>query len=52
MLLSQSPFLVRLLLWSIAKLLFVFRVEPKRMPYGVTSILKDVDGNCLVLSSK
>jgi hypothetical protein len=29
-----------------------FVMEPKRMPYGTTSIFKDVDGNCLVLSSK
>jgi|SRR5215469_3804159 len=29
-----------------------FVLEPKRMPYGTTSIFKDLDGNCLVLSSK
>jgi catechol 2,3-dioxygenase-like lactoylglutathione lyase family enzyme len=29
-----------------------FVMEPKRMPYGTTSIFKDVDGNRLVLSSK
>lgn len=29
-----------------------FVLEPKRMHYGVTSIFKDPDGNCLVLSSK
>jgi catechol 2,3-dioxygenase-like lactoylglutathione lyase family enzyme len=29
-----------------------FVLEPKRMPYGTTSIFKDVDGNSLVLSSK
>jgi catechol 2,3-dioxygenase-like lactoylglutathione lyase family enzyme len=29
-----------------------FVMEPKRMPYGTTPISKDVDGNCLVLSSK
>jgi catechol 2,3-dioxygenase-like lactoylglutathione lyase family enzyme len=29
-----------------------FVLEPKKMPYGTTSIFKDVDGNCLVLSSK
>jgi predicted enzyme related to lactoylglutathione lyase len=29
-----------------------FVMQPKRMPYGTTSILKDVDGNCRVLSSK
>src|SRR5580704_17092510 len=29
-----------------------FVLEPKRMPYGTTSVFKDVDGNCLVLSSK
>src|SRR5215469_6893422 len=27
-------------------------MEPKKMPYGTTSIFKDADGNCLVLSSK
>jgi len=25
-----------------------FVIEPKRMPYGTTSIFKDVDGNCLL----
>jgi hypothetical protein len=29
-----------------------FVMEPKKMPYGTTSIFKDADGNCLVLSSK
>ena len=29
-----------------------FIMEPKRMPYGTTSIFKDIDGNHLVLSSK
>ena len=29
-----------------------FVMEPKRMPYGTTSVFKDIDGNCLVLSSK
>ena len=29
-----------------------FVMEPKRYPYGVTSIFKDPDGNALVLSSK
>jgi catechol 2,3-dioxygenase-like lactoylglutathione lyase family enzyme len=29
-----------------------FVMEPKRMAYGTTSIFKDMDGNCLVLSSK
>jgi len=29
-----------------------FVMEPKRFPYGATSIFKDVDGNCIVLSSK
>jgi len=29
-----------------------FVLEPKRMAYGTTSIFKDSDGNCLVLSSK
>jgi catechol 2,3-dioxygenase-like lactoylglutathione lyase family enzyme len=29
-----------------------FVMEPKRMPYGVTSIFKDIDGNRIVLSSK
>jgi catechol 2,3-dioxygenase-like lactoylglutathione lyase family enzyme len=29
-----------------------FVLEPIRQPYGTTSIFKDVDGNCLVLSSK
>ena len=29
-----------------------FVMEPKRHHYGMTSIFKDVDGNCLVLSSK
>ena len=29
-----------------------FVLEPKRQPYGVTSIFKDVDGNCIVLSSR
>jgi catechol 2,3-dioxygenase-like lactoylglutathione lyase family enzyme len=29
-----------------------FVLEPKRMPYGITSIFRDPDGNCLVLSSK
>ena len=29
-----------------------FIMEPKRMPYGTTSIFKDIDGNRLVLSSK
>jgi catechol 2,3-dioxygenase-like lactoylglutathione lyase family enzyme len=29
-----------------------FVLEPKRMPYGTTSIFKDIDGNSLVLSSK
>jgi len=29
-----------------------FVMEPKRQPYGTTSIFKDADGNCLVLSSK
>jgi catechol 2,3-dioxygenase-like lactoylglutathione lyase family enzyme len=29
-----------------------FVMEPKRMTYGTTSIFKDMDGNCLVLSSK
>jgi catechol 2,3-dioxygenase-like lactoylglutathione lyase family enzyme len=29
-----------------------FVLEPKRMPYGTTSIFKDVDGNSIVLSSK
>jgi catechol 2,3-dioxygenase-like lactoylglutathione lyase family enzyme len=29
-----------------------FVLEPKRQPYGTTSIFKDADGNCLVLSSK
>jgi len=29
-----------------------FVMEPKRMPYGVTSIFKDIDGNALGLSSK
>jgi catechol 2,3-dioxygenase-like lactoylglutathione lyase family enzyme len=29
-----------------------FVMEPKRMPYGTTSIFKDPDGNCIVLSSK
>lgn len=30
----------------------VFVMEPRTMPYGTTSIFKDVDGNHLVLSSK
>ena len=30
----------------------VFVLEPKRMPYGITSIFQDVDGNQIVLSSK
>jgi catechol 2,3-dioxygenase-like lactoylglutathione lyase family enzyme len=29
-----------------------FVMEPKRQPYGTTSIFKDLDGNLLVLSSK
>jgi catechol 2,3-dioxygenase-like lactoylglutathione lyase family enzyme len=29
-----------------------FLLEPKKQSYGVTSIFKDADGNCLVLSSK
>src|SRR5262249_28404636 len=29
-----------------------FVMEPKRMPFGTTSIFKDVDGNHLVLGSK
>jgi len=29
-----------------------FVMDPKRMPYGTTSIFKDIDGNCLVLSSR
>jgi catechol 2,3-dioxygenase-like lactoylglutathione lyase family enzyme len=29
-----------------------FVMEPKRMPYGTTSIFKDIDGNLLVLSSR
>jgi len=29
-----------------------FVLEPKRMPYGTTSIFKDLDGNCLVLCSR
>jgi len=29
-----------------------FVMEPKRQAYGTTSIFKDADGNCLVLSSK
>jgi catechol 2,3-dioxygenase-like lactoylglutathione lyase family enzyme len=29
-----------------------FIMEPKRMPYGTTSVFKDIDGNHLVLSSK
>jgi len=29
-----------------------FLMEPKRMAYGTTSIFKDIDGNCLVLSSR
>ena len=29
-----------------------FLMEPKRMAYGTTSIFKDIDGNCLVLSSQ
>jgi Glyoxalase/Bleomycin resistance protein/Dioxygenase superfamily len=29
-----------------------FVLKPKRQPYGTTSISKDVDGNCLVLSSR
>ncbi len=29
-----------------------FVMEPKRMPYGTTSIFKDADGNRLVLSSR
>jgi len=29
-----------------------FVMEPKRMPYGTTSIFKDVEGNSIVLSSK
>ena len=29
-----------------------FVMEPKRTPYGMTSVFKDIDGNRLVLSSK
>ena len=29
-----------------------FVMEPKRMPYGTTSVFKDIDGNRLALSSK
>src|SRR5215472_11061317 len=29
-----------------------FVLEPKRMQYGITSIFRDLDGNCLVLSSR
>jgi catechol 2,3-dioxygenase-like lactoylglutathione lyase family enzyme len=29
-----------------------FVMEPKRQPYGTTSIFRDPDGNCIVLSSK
>jgi len=29
-----------------------FVLDPIRQPYGTTSIFKDPDGNCLVLSSK
>jgi hypothetical protein len=29
-----------------------FVMDPKRMPYGITSNFKDIEGNCLVLSSR
>ena len=29
-----------------------FVLEPKRMPYGTTSVFKDMDGNLLALSSR
>jgi catechol 2,3-dioxygenase-like lactoylglutathione lyase family enzyme len=29
-----------------------FVMEPKKMPYGTTSVFKDIDGNSLGLSSK
>ena len=29
-----------------------FVLEPKKQHYGTTSIFKDLDGNCLVLSSR